>query len=219
MTKTTKFSIFIIFLVYTLSACNTNSQKDIDRSFGILGVEIGNKTIFLTDELNMKISADRKVSVEISKGKHIEISESVYDSLSTIKLNRYHKLTKKYVNFLTQIEDQFISDDKNPLIQNDVVTQKGEEYIGRTKLYSEEIQKLWINEFTKNKVSMTLSTEYIQNREGTKISHIAYYFDDLPIRGIVVYLRQKKYNVLALEKDFLNDLIFQNLTKQLKEKK
>ncbi|MGH1386307.1 hypothetical protein [Kordia sp.] len=79
----------------------------------------------------------------------------------------------------------------------------------------EEIQKLWINEVTKNKIPRTLSTDYIQNIEGTKISHIAYYFDALPIRGIVVYLRQKKYDVLTLEKDFLNDLIFKNLTTQL----
>ena len=100
------------------------------------------------------------------------------------------------------------------MIQNDIVTQKGEEYVGRTKLYEKEIRKLWINEFTKNKIAIILSTDYIENREGIKISHISYYFDDLPTNGIIVYLRQKKYNVLSLEKDFLNDLMFLNLTRE-----
>jgi len=214
MPKTKKFSIFITFIL-TLSACNINSKKDIDRSFSILGVELRQNTMQLIDEIDLKISESVEPRVKFSKDEKISMLNPLLPYKSIVKINRYHKLTKAYVAFLSEIEEKFINSDKNPLIQNDIVTQKGEEYLGRTKLYSEEIQKLCINKFTKNKVSRTLNTEYILNIEGTKVSHISYYFDDLPIRGIIVYLRQKKYDILTLEKDFLNDLIFQNLTTQL----
>lgn len=166
-------------------------------------------------EIDNKIAIQIKTPIEISKDSKIDVLKPVYDSLSTIKLNNYHTLTEDFVDFLSEIEEEFISSEKNPLFQNDKITQKGEEYLGRTKLYSKEISKLWIDDFTKNKIRITLHTGDIQNIEGTKISHIAYYFDDLPTKGIIVYLRQKRYDVLMLEKDFLNDLIFQNLTTQL----
>jgi hypothetical protein len=210
MTAITKSSIFIIFITCILSACNSEFSKDVNGSFGILGTELENKTMFLIDEINIKISINRKIPIGINK--KIAVLKPIYDSLSTMKINRYHKLTKEYVAFLSDVEDQFINSYKNTLFQNNEMTKKGEEYVGRARLYSQEIKKLWINQFTKNKVSIALSTDYIQNMEGTKISHIAYYFDDLPIKGIIVYLKQKKHTILALEKDFLNDLIFQNLT-------
>jgi len=88
MTSTIKSSLFIIFIICLLSACNTKLSKDVRGSFGILGTDLENKTIFLIDEIDMKISTDIKTPVEISKDKTIEVLESVYDSLST--LNHYH---------------------------------------------------------------------------------------------------------------------------------
>ncbi|WP_298420358.1 hypothetical protein [uncultured Kordia sp.] len=219
MISTIKKSIFFICITYLLSACTTEFSKDINGSFNILGAEIENRTIFLIDEIDMKISADRKVLVEISNNKKIEIQKSVYDSVSIYKVNRYHKLTQAYGKFLSEIEKEFINNDKNPLFQSNEITRKGQEYIGRTNLYTQEIKKLWVNDLTMNKVSTILNTDYIQNSEGAKISHVAYYFNDLPTKGIIVYLKQKKYNILSLENDFLNDLIFQNLTASINSKK
>ncbi|AXG71617.1 gliding motility-associated protein GldM [Kordia sp. SMS9] len=214
MPKTKKFSIFITFILCALSACNTELSKDINGTFGILATELERNTIQLTEDINLKISEASQSRVEVSENEKVSILNPILDSVSIVKMNTYHKLTEAYVAFLTEIEDEFIQSDTNPLIQNGEITQRGKEYLGRTKLYSEKIQKLWDNEFTKNKVILQLNTDHIQNRKGTKISHISYYFEDLPTKGIIVYLKQKKYNVLLLEKDFLNDLIFQNLTTQ-----
>ncbi|MFK7750005.1 MAG: hypothetical protein AB8B65_16545 [Kordia sp.] len=215
MPKTKKLPILITFILCTLSACNTELSKDVNGSFGILGTELERNTKQLTVEIDLKISEASQSRVEVSENEKVSILNPILNSVSTIKVNTYHKLTKDYVAYLTEIEEEFIKSDKNPLFYNGKVTQKGKEYLRQTRSYTEEIEKLWINKLTKNKVSILLSTEGIQSYKGTKVSHISYYFDDLPTRGIIVYLKQKKYNVLALEKDFLNDLILKNLTEQL----
>lgn len=175
-------------------------------------------TRILLDEIDMKIDDATKSRVVYSEDEKISILNPLLDGPTRHKVKRYHKLTKEYIKFLSEIQEAFFNTDVNPLIQNDIVTQKGAEYLGRMKLYEKEIRKLYKKESANSKIGIILNTESIQNRDASETPHIVYYFDGIPKTGIMTYLRQKQHEILLLEKDFLNDLMLENLNKELQAK-
>ena len=165
------------------------SDTDIDGMFGILSKKCDDAIIFLMDDI------------------HAKLLRNDYDSISTIKIHKYDKLTKEYLKYLNGIEKQYEENTKNPFFENGKYSDKGKEYLKKTELYESEILKLVQNNQTKNQVRAKVGAYSVITLDGYEVKHLDYYFDDLPHKGIVTYLKFRRQGILELEKDFLNNFL------------
>jgi len=188
-------TIFILLIIIT--SCNSNQktesdtmpEKDVDGMFGILSSKSDQTIGFLKDDIQAKILRND------------------YDSLSVVKIQKYDKLTKDYLKYLSGIEKQYAENNVNPFFTNGKYSDKGTEYLKKTELYENELLKLANNNQTKNRIRAKAGAYSVIAINGYKAKHLDYYFDDLPHKGIVTYLKFRQQSILELEKDFLNEIL------------
>ena len=164
-------------------------EKDVDGMFGILSSKSDQTIGFLKDDIQAKILRND------------------YDSLSVVKIQKYDKLTKDYLKYLSGIEKQYAENNVNPFFTNGKYSDKGTEYLKKTELYENELLKLANNNQTKNRIRAKAGAYSVIAINGYKAKHLDYYFDDLPHKGIVTYLKFRQQSILELEKDFLNEIL------------
>ncbi|WP_160289475.1 hypothetical protein [Psychroserpens mesophilus] len=189
--------ITTFLLLIIITSCNSNQKtesnsifgKDIDGMFGILSTKTDQSIVFLMDDI------------------HAKILRNDYDSLSLIKIQKYDKLTKDYLKYLNGIEKQYAENNVNPFFTNGRYSDKGTEYIKKTELYEKELLKLANNNQTKNRIRAKAGAYSVIAINGYEAKHLDYYFDDLPHKGIVTYLKFRQQSILELEKDFLNEIL------------
>jgi len=189
--------ISIVLIVFVITSCNLNTQsesnsiftKDIDGMFGILNTKCDDAIVYLMDDI------------------HAKLLRRDYDSLSLIKIQNYDKLTKDYLKYLNGIEKQYAENKVNPFFSYGKYTEKGIEYLTKTESYENEILKLASDNQMKNRIRSKAGAYSVIAIDGYEVKHLDYYFDDLPHKGIVTYLKFRRQGILELEKDFLNEIL------------
>ncbi|MEH6537698.1 MAG: hypothetical protein V7719_14960, partial [Psychroserpens sp.] len=134
-------------------------EKAVDGMFGVLSSKSDQSIGFLLDDI------------------HAKILRNDYDSLSLVKIQKYDKLTKDYLKYLSGIEKQYAENNVNPFFTNGKHSDKGTEYLKKTELYEKEILKLVENNQAKNRVRAKAGAYSVIAKNGYEAKHLDYYFD------------------------------------------
>ncbi|WP_299611250.1 hypothetical protein [uncultured Aquimarina sp.] len=199
----------ILLLFITFYSCKTENKPELkfESSYGMYSV--------LINEFN-------NTSFHIEK----EIQEKINDLNQNDSLNSdflvYDDWTKEYVSYLDNLTDQLIENSKigninenqkalteiqqvnNLFFINGDYSTKGNEFINKTDSYKELILKYVSNQNLILRITNTLDTRDITDRNGNTIKTLDYFFKDQSLIGTIAYLKNRKKNVLEFEKEFLS---------------
>ena len=184
-----KFTFLILSLI--ISSCNLdqNSTTDADLMLGILYSQTEETIIYVKDDI------------------HAKILRIDYDSISKLKIRKYDNLTKQYISYLRNIENQFFETTSNPFFENGAYSEEGKGYLKKTNFYKNEILELIGDSQLKNSVNSKVGTYNIVAINGRELKHLDYIYDNTSRKGIALYLKLREKNILELEKDYINTFI------------
>tara|TARA_R110002072_G_scaffold240480_3_gene399053 strand:- start:72 stop:659 length:588 start_codon:yes stop_codon:yes gene_type:complete len=191
--------LYISFITIIFS-CNSEIEKpqqteQVDYVFDILDKDFENDIAFLSDKLNINLKSNKLDSSKFKKIKH------------------YDNLTNDYIEFLSEVENEFKLKETSPFINGYQTTEFGEKYISETKIYREEILKIVDNKDLRRLIKFKFQTDNpIINDSihgSVMVSHIDYYFKGVDKKLSFLYFKNKKRNAITLENEFLTDLLLE----------
>ena len=186
-----KKTLFIVLI--TLFSCDTKSEETNQTNFTyrFLDKQSNDNIDLLTTELKLLHKESEKLDFE-----------------KLIKFQSYYNLTKKYILFLKEVENEFKTNDKNPFFKGEHnITELGKKYLSVSEIYKNEILKIVDNDYLKKSINLKLNTNNPIIEDGIMVRHIDYYFRELDKRFNLIYLKNKREKTLNIEVDFLHELL------------
>src|SRR5690606_21910098 len=184
-------NITFIFFAILIISCNskTESTNETDDMYNLLCGEFEEDIYYLSNKLENRLNS------------------KIIDSIDLKTFLTYHKLTKEYSEFITDIETKYMESNENPFFINNSVSDLGKQYLTKTDLYRKNILELIKKPELNKIVKQKLRTINPKHRNGNNIPHIEYYFKGITKSGTLAFLKNRRRNVLAFENEFLTELL------------
>ncbi len=192
----------LILIILVLASCNSKDESKnlCDVTYLTLVKENNQLSTYLNENIKNKVE------------KHTQNKSII----------TYHSLTKNYMNYLSEIEIKISNNTTDILFDNDKYSLEGKEFINKTKVYKNEIEKLVTSENLRKRIDLLLNTNDVElnydNDDGferneiseNKSDKIFVYYLDYYFRGYsnnqsLAFLSNKKRGVLELENEFLGN--------------
>lgn len=204
----------ILFLALTISGCNSKDKtnnKDRNETYAIYGIMVGKYS-------SSNVLLQNEIYATINKFDIVENKEArIYDSLTV----RYYKYLESIFH---RIEDaamfdlptDYTGELSNEKLINDLFFERdnssslGKEYLSKREEYKTQILNLVKND----KISYQISNFFKDDEEirsQGKLSHLDFYFKDIPPIGVMAYLKYIQHSILEFENEFVKNKVFQKL--------
>ncbi len=178
-----------IILILTIISCNSkyDEYNELDDMYRLLSNDFDKDIIYLTDKVN----------------KRLDLLE--LDSINANNVTKFHSLITEFNSYIEQLEIKLMESNKNPFYLNDSKTDLGTEYITKNKLYREQLLMLIIDDQLKDQLKNKIQTNYYPLK-GKKqmVSSFDYFFKGISKSGTLAYLKNKRRNLLEIEKEYIN---------------
>lgn len=202
--------IILIFALIIIG-CKPNDesdQKDRNRIYAMYGIMVGKYSSSSEVIQNEIYSTINKFDLAENK------EARIYDSLTV----QYYKYLEKVFR---QIEDVAIvdlpsdysgelSNEKhinNLFFEKHNYSNLGVEYLSKRELYKVQILNLVKDKSLAYRISHFLDTDNEPIRDGQEISHLEFFFKNLPPISVMAYLKYNQYSILEFENEFIKNLL------------
>lgn len=206
-----------IILIFTLIiiSCKPNNdkanQKDRNQTYAMYGIMVGkysSSSEFIQNEIYSTVN----------KFDLVENREArIYDSL-TVQYYRYLEKVFSQIEEVTTLDlpGDYIGELSNKKHINNLFFMKsdysnlGIEYLSKREEYKIQILKLVKDSSLAFRISKFLSTDNVTVRDSDEISHLDFYFKDLPPISVMAYLKYNQYSILEFENEFIKNQLINN---------
>jgi hypothetical protein len=205
-----------IILIFTLIiiSCKPNDktdQKDRNQTYAMYGIMVGKYG--LSSELLQK-----EIYATVNKFDLVENTESrIYDSLTV----QYYKYLEKVFHQIEEITAVDLPGDyigelsnkkhvNNLFFIKDNYSNLGMEYLSKREEYKNQILNLVKDNSLAFRISKFLNNDNETVRDGEEISHLDFYFKDLPPISVMAYLKYNQYSILEFENEFIKNQLINN---------
>jgi hypothetical protein len=205
-----------IILIFTLIiiSCKPNDktdQKDRNQTYAMYGIMVGKYG--LSSELLQK-----EIYATVNKFDLVENKESrIYDSLTV----QYYKYLEKVFHQIEEITAVDLPGDyigelsnkkhvNNLFFIKDNYSNLGMEYLSKREEYKNQILNLVKDNSLAFRTSKFLNNDNETVRDGEEISHLDFYFKDLPPISVMAYLKYNQYSILEFENEFIKNQLINN---------
>ncbi|MEH6763957.1 hypothetical protein [Aequorivita antarctica] len=206
-----------IILIFTLIiiSCKPNNdkanQKDRNQTYAMYGIMVGkysSSSEFIQNEIYSTVN----------KFDLVENREArIYDSL-TVQYYKYLEKVFYQIEEVTTLDlpGDYIGELSNKKHINNLFFMKsdysnlGIEYLSKREEYKIQILKLVKDSSLAFRISKFLSTDNETVRDGDEISHLDFYFKDLPPISVMAYLKYNQYSILEFENEFIKNQLINN---------
>jgi hypothetical protein len=205
-----------IILIFTLIiiSCKPNDktdQKDRNQTYAMYGIMVGKYG--LSSELLQK-----EIYATVNKFDLVENKESrIYDSLTV----QYYKYLEKVFHQIEEITAVDLPGDyigelsnkkhvNNLFFIKDNYSNLGMEYLSKREEYKNQILNLVKDNSLAFRISKFLNNDNETVRDGEEISHLDFYFKDLPPISVMAYLKYNQYSILEFENEFIKNQLINN---------
>nr|WP_298924637.1 hypothetical protein [uncultured Allomuricauda sp.] len=198
----------IIIVLGIITSCNPKekNQKD-SKDFAAYGLLIEELQTFY---FLLKEQTIHELADGFPEGTNAHL---IYDSLTTEYIAFLDTTSEALVNKIDlKTPTDYSGDFSNPKFVNDYFfdeleySPKAVEFIQKTNEYRNEIAKLAEDENLVTKIEFILQIYNPEMRNGEKVNYLNYYYEDMPLIGVLAYLNHKKNSILELELEYLKNL-------------
>ncbi len=192
----------LILISLILISCNSNNESynECEVTYRILIKENAKYNSYLKENIQNEIkeSSNNKVFV------------------------KYDSLTQNYLNYLSEIEAEIVNKTAEIFFENDKYSDRGKEFINKTKEYKSEIEKIIESPNLKKRINLVLNTndlhqpdimyEIADNNETNEftvdkinIYYLHYYYKGFPKYQSLAFLNNKRRSILEIENEFITN--------------
>ncbi|WP_298544786.1 hypothetical protein [uncultured Aquimarina sp.] len=193
--------LLLIFVISGISFLLVKSSRDVISSFGEMDNKLSKSSVFVDRENDSLLNAIKDENLLIKARKVDSLITSFKEYLASVKQEMLGVKDPKNYELMDQPNNMFFAESG--------LSEKGKEFIAKTDQLRENLIVLVESPKLKTKITNTLSTEEVRDRDGRRRKWLEFNFKDFPVIANITRLTQMQSDVIAIESDIYRNYIIE----------